>query len=155
MNGGFWAGSIPPWACVIGFCLILLAGSFGVWVGWGLGEEAERKAAAAELEAEQAIAAARPIMVGADRYGNVYLPAGVPAEVAHEAWLAHTDQAMHLANETHGDGPSLVELDAYGDYRDEVAPDPRTDTQWTRDMAADMDAWLAGLLGTHPVTEEL
>jgi hypothetical protein len=49
------------------------------------------------------------------------------AEVAHEAWLAHTELAMDLAN----DDPTV--------------------SAWTQQMAESMDAFLAGLLAEHPV----
>jgi hypothetical protein len=58
-------------------------------------------------------------------------------EVAHEAWLAHTEQALDLANE------------------DAAARRDLTDTGWTRRMAEDMDAFIARLLDEHPITEEL
>jgi hypothetical protein len=52
---------------------------------------------------------------------------GIPPEVAHEAWLAHTEQAMDLAN----DDPTV--------------------SAWTQAAAERMDAFLAGLLAEHPV----
>ena len=49
------------------------------------------------------------------------------ADVAHKAWLAHTEQAMDLAN----DDPTV--------------------SAWTQAAAERMDAFLAGLLAEHPV----
>jgi hypothetical protein len=50
-----------------------------------------------------------------------------PPDQAHEAWLAHCDLAIDLAN----DDPTV--------------------SAWTQQMAESMDAFLAGLLAEHPV----
>lgn len=123
------AGYVPAWAAfLIGFLVFILMGiPLGVYIGWGLGEEHEREAAAAELEAEEALQA-----MDTRRAELVPAAAFAPPEVAHEAWLAHTEQAMALAN-----------------------PDPRTDSQWMADEAAKLNAYIDSLLNEHPATEEL
>jgi len=142
---GFWAGAIPPWAIVAGFCLIIIAGSFGVWVGWGLGEEHERSEAAAELEAERAAAAFREpdsswhhpanrdqrrMLPPMHEVGNrPWVAPRVAPEVAHEAWLAHTEQALAVAN------------------------DNRSDEEWLADQVASLHAHVGALLAEHPVEE--
>jgi hypothetical protein len=35
MSAGFWAGSVPPWAAVVGFCACVLFLFAGLWVGAG------------------------------------------------------------------------------------------------------------------------
>jgi hypothetical protein len=126
---GTVTGYVPAWAAfLIGFLVFFLIGiPLGVYVGWGLGADHERKVIEAEAEAEAAAAAVRSW--------------GAP-ETAHEAWTAHVEQAQAIAN-----GPRTELMP--------VAADTRTDTAWTRDMAADMDRWIAGLLNAHPNTEEL
>ncbi len=144
---GFWAGAVPPWAIVAGFFLILAAGAFGVWIGWGLGEEHERQCAADEAEAELAVGWSRELR-------GHWTP---PPEVAHEAWTAHVEQALDQAREMTEQvldlarelSPSYQPLDSLpgqpGPQTElmRAVPDLRTDTAWTRDMAKDMDAWIA------------
>ena len=49
------AGYVPAWAAfLVGFLVFFCIGlPLGAYVGWGFGAEHERKAAAAELEAEE------------------------------------------------------------------------------------------------------
>jgi hypothetical protein len=114
--------SANPWLWAGAFLIFTIGTLIGGWAGWGRGWEHGHEDA--ELAAVQADTRRMRLPVA--------VAPGVPPEVAHEAWVAHTEQAIAL-----------------------TAPDPRTDTAWTRDMAADMDRWLAGLLDQHPATEEL
>ena len=151
-------GYVPAWAAfLIGFLVFFCVGiPLGVYVGWGLGEEHankendewEQAELRAAMEARRHARRAEPMwQYMADHSalaGVVELPPAVwvPPEVAHEAWTAHVEQAQAVAN-----GPQTELMP--------VAADPRTDTAWTRDMAADMDRWLAALLNAHPHTEDL
>src|ERR1700677_595283 len=85
-------GCVPAWAAfLVGFLVLLGAGSFGVWLGFGLGlEHAERPGPgweAAELEELAAARASQPMWeYRADRRpaGSVWQIRRPPVEVAHE-----------------------------------------------------------------------
>ena len=107
MSTGFWAGSVPPWAWVIGGCLAVVIFIAGIGVG-GAWERAE---AAAERAGERAARQVRGWRVPAEvvaparprpRRTSTEAFLRPPPEVAHEAWLAHTEQALDLANDGQG-----------------------------------------------------
>jgi hypothetical protein len=156
-------GYVPAWsAFLIGFLVFFLIGiPLGVWLGFGLGAEHEEREAAAEAEAEAAAAAVRSWRP-TEQQSRMMHPTNRDrrrAEVAHEAWTAHVEQAQAVANPRgYFDLSGLPDYVAGSDawFRNQrEEPDTRTDTAWTRDMAADMDRWLAGLLNAHPHTEDL
>jgi hypothetical protein len=166
---GFWAGSVPPWGIVVCFCLVLLAGCVGAWAALGWRADAARELA--EAEADEVWAAELAGM--REELARWRHPTGRPqrhrsgwcrdpscdglhplAEVAHEAWTAHVEQALDLADDQphRSDVLNYEHFDCCGKGM-VPKPDPRTDTAWTRDMAADMTAFLAGLLDEHPLEE--
>lgn len=49
---GFWAGSVPPWAALTGFCVCMLFLLAGAWWGVGRGERLTLE----DLEREEAMA---------------------------------------------------------------------------------------------------
>jgi len=121
-----------PWLWAGAFLIFTIGTLIGGWAGWGRGWEHGHEDA--ELAAVQADTRRVPVR----QYRADSVAPGVAVEVAPEVahdWAGHVGQALAIANAP--------------------APDPRTDTAWTRDMAADMDRWLAGLLDQHPATEEL
>lgn len=147
MSGGFWGGSIPPWAYCVFAAVCVLFLCTGELDGMRRGG---REAREDEWWAREQAKARRthpvyrqpppdgwveppPVRHKITVYGYNEDRDLVGTEVAHD-WPAHEASALAVANDQ---------------------PDPRTDSQWTRDMAADMDRWLAGLLNAHPATEEL
>ena len=78
MSSGFFAGSIPPWAYVVGGCLGIGLVLIGMWAGYGRGFKHAEEETRWAREQAKVRPAARP---------------------AHEAWQAHEDQALTLANE--------------------------------------------------------
>jgi hypothetical protein len=128
-------GYVPAWAAFLtGFLVLLFGGSFGVWVGFGLGlEHAERPGPgweAAELKELAAARTARPMWeYRADRLpaGSVWQMRRPPVEVAHgEAGrVAWEDQAVALANS--------------GSDEERVAA-----------AMADLDVFMTRLLADHP-----
>ena len=136
---GFWAGSVPAWAYVVGVLLCNAALLVGMWIGWGRGFEAAKEDQ--HFEREQARARrVRPVyrerQEAIDRHSTyahaAFSGAIDPPEVAHD-WPEHVEQALAVVAE----------------------PDPRTDSQWTADHIADLHAFMAQLLSQHPAVEEL
>lgn len=153
------SGQIPAWGYVV---MVLLANGallIGMWIGWGRGWkhcEEEQRWAREQAKARR-VHPVYPVREERTRIPIDYRPAPIPGvgtpiwsspEVAHEAWLAHTEQAMQLANPMYQESDGSIVPAA-------IPADPRSDTQWTRDMAEDMSRFLAGLLDAHPATEEL
>jgi len=147
-----WTDGLPAWwAMAVAVAALLV----GVWLGElhgrGVGRGQVREDRAAERAARQvrswrdgrgertaaflepSAPAYRPHQLLAARHDSPDVTGPltdwekVPPEVAHEAWLAHTEQAMDLAN----DDPTV--------------------SAWTQAAAERMDAFLAGLLAEHPV----
>src|SRR6266478_6157881 len=122
--------AIGIWVWPAGFLIWLLGMALGAWIGWGWGWEHGHEDA--ELQ-ERLLAAMGP--------PQLVLDGIVPPEVAHEAWTAHVEQALAITG-PRCDGAAPCEACEYPGPQTElirVAPDPRTDTAWTRDMAKDMD----------------
>ncbi|HLX48115.1 MAG TPA: hypothetical protein VKS82_07270, partial [Streptosporangiaceae bacterium] len=147
MSGSFWAGSIPPWAWVLYVCaagifiiLVLLAELHGRKVGYGQAEEdwkADRAAGIvrswrgapgwgyrANLPHTRVVMPQAGMPVKGERTAAFLNPPAVPPEVAHEAWLAHTDLAIAIANDPANDDDFSV-------------------TAWTQEKGEMLDAWLA------------
>ena len=128
----FLAGAVPPWAGVVGACMILLVGILGYLAGWARGLRAALDELDEEVAADRWVRRIRPPEVAHERpprQRRTSTAAFLDPDQAHEAWLAHTEQAMDVAN----DDPTV--------------------SAWTEGMAARMDAFLAGLLADHPVPD--
>jgi hypothetical protein len=142
MSGGFWAGSIPPWAWVLYVCaagifiiLVLAAGMSGRRRGYDAGYD---DGVADERNRPRSIRRMVPPGERTAAFLN-------PPEVAHEwpmppgyaqerdeamaqAWLAHTDLALDLANQ----------------------PDFSV-TAWTQEAGEKLDAWLEEHVYSVPI----
>lgn len=166
MSGGFWAGSVPPWASVI---LVLVCGLvfvLGLAAGESMGRrhELQDRAEEEEREGEERAEGERPWhgplpelppkwspsataqfdaireagrnawRIQQERAGRrTSTAAFLDPRVAHEAWLAHSEQAIDLAN-------------------DERRPDGSPiDTGEIRAITEGMDVFLGRLLAEHPV----
>jgi hypothetical protein len=121
-------GYVPAWAAFLtGFLVLLFSGSFGVWVGFGLGWDRGKEDA--ELQAVQDDARRH-----AQAVWQIRRP---PVEVAHQlvpsfvyeaadrAWQEHERQAVALANS--------------GSDEERVAA-----------AMADLDVFMTRLLADHP-----
>jgi hypothetical protein len=134
MSGSFWAGAVPPWALAFGTCLLALCTLLGIWAGIGWERALEAREEDEELAEVQAATRKRcpelepgTVHMYQRADGSIVPAASVAPEVAHEAWLAHTEQAMDLAN----DDPTV--------------------SAWTQEMAQSMDAWLAEHVYSVPI----
>jgi hypothetical protein len=123
----FLAGAIPPWADVLGFCLVVLALLLGMWVGMGVGERRGFEEAEEEFRAEARARRTHPVYRQRRTSTAAFLDP--PPEVAHE-WDGHVGQALTLANE-----------------------EPFSVTAWTQANGEAMDEFLRKLLWEHPVRE--
>lgn len=109
---GFWAGSIPQW----GWLEIALFSLFFLVAGLGVGSRhGRRRAERDQAERREEARAARWLRQVRPRPPEVHHQ---DPRVAHEAWLAHTEQAMDVAN----DDPTV--------------------SAWTQQMAESMDQWI-------------
>ena len=173
VSGGFWAGAIPPWAYAAFACVCVLFLCLGELDGWRRGE---REAREDQDDGGEAFGIERPPELDPRRTERVmipveYRPAPAPGvgtaswarsapEVAHEAWLAHEQQALAIANErgvsSYGCvGPSSPEQ-AGQHLKDPIGPpDTRSDEEWMADEFAKLHAAMDSLLNAHPATEEL
>lgn len=176
-------GQITLWGYVAGACLVISALLVGMWVGYGRGwehcwkfcEEEQREQAAARAVHPVYRATPIPLILPRPNQPLLHLelapppvhhehPADAPrtfswerisAEAAAGEWIAHEEQALAIANEPHRDDVLNYEhFDCCGQGM-VPKPDPRTDSQWTADKAAEMNAFLDSLLNEHPATEEL
>jgi hypothetical protein len=147
-------GYVPAWAAFLtGLLVLLFGGSFGVWLGFGLGlehaERAEPEWTAAELEwlADQPRFRRPPVEIAHERDDSrrrpIYRVPGPPElgpieldpvaqrlglvspEVAHDAWAEHERQALAVANS--------------GSDEERVAA-----------AMADLDVFMTRLLADHP-----
>ena len=172
MSGGFWAGSIPPWAYAAFACACLLFLCVGELDGMRRGA---REAREDEFWAREQAKARRThpvyrehrlsrpeveraawLMEHADR---------LAPEVAHEAWLVHEEQALAVANErpitemtTWAEREVWMNAHPYpppSETGPHAASDTRTDEEWMAEEFAKLHAFTDSLLNANPVTEEL
>lgn len=155
-SSGFWAGAVPPWAYVVGGCLIILGILLGMWVGY------ERGFRHAEEEARWAREQAKARQGMYQRTDGHFVPI---AEVAYEARLAHEDQALTLANDGCV-GPSSPEQAGHH-LKDPIGPPLLEPTRllspeemsWTGEiqrMTAAFEEDMARMLGgTDPTLREI
>jgi len=136
------------WAMVVAVAALLV----GFWLGWRSGRSYGYLAAKEDAAADRAVARVRAWRAGREERTAAFLEPSAPAyrphqllaarhdspdvtgpltdweqvppEVAHEAWLAHTEQALDLAN----DGQGI-----------HLAP---ADDQFLTDLHARLDNWL-------------
>ena len=144
-------GCVPAWAAfLVGFLVLLGAGSFGVWLGFGLGlEHAERPGpewTAAELEGL------------ASDFGGAFTGAirRPPVEVAHER---HVFGPAYRPDQLLGarfDGPDrtgpLVEWEPVpSEVREALAlANSGSDEERVAAAMADLDVFMTRLLADHP-----
>ena len=128
-SSSFFSGTIPPWGIVVGACLGIVLVLIGMWGGYGRGwkhcEEEGRWAR------EQAKVRRTHLVYRAPEFAHE----AWPYEDAQAAYDEYAAQALTIANETVL-MPTAV-----------ISPGEESTTAWTRRMAADMDAFLKGLIG--------
>src|SRR5579863_1470028 len=161
MSGSFWAGSIPPWAWVLYVCaagifiiLVLAAELHGRGVGERRAEEDREEAGAWLRElAGHSDRTTRILKPRGERTAAFLNPPGqrpetvsgsghtIPPEVHHDephgpavldAWLAHIDLAIAIANDPANDDDFSV-------------------TAWTQEKSEMLDAWLAEHVYSVPI----
>ena len=181
MSGGFWAGAVPPWAYAAFACVCVLFLCVGELDGWRRGEREAREDESWEREQAKArrthpVYHRPPLEPGQvhmyQRADGSTVPAGTVRgpgqaqfEAAHEAWLAHEEQALAIANER-----PITEMTTWAEREvwmnahpyppppetgPHAASDTRTDEEWMADEFAKLHAAMDSLLNAHPVTEEL
>jgi hypothetical protein len=135
-----WTDGLPAWWAMV---VAVAALGVGVLLGWRYGRSVGYLQAKEDRKADAAVRQVRAWREGpatreeamARRTHPVYRQRRTsteaflrpPPEVAHEAWLAHTEQAMDLAN----DDPTV--------------------SAWTQQMAESMDQWLEAHVYSVPI----
>lgn len=148
MSGGFWAGSIPPWASVV---IILLAAVVFI-LGYLAGESRGRRHEAEDQEREEAMERqSHPVFREARADFDAIREAGRRAwELHHERVPRRTSTAAFLnpprQELMYGDGPGL---------RVAASANELTDSAYTEDMARRMDRFLEELCGVPYSADEL
>ena len=172
MSSGFFSGPVPPWGYLVGALLGIGLVLIGMWGGYGRGfkhAEEEQRWAREQAKTRRT----HPVYRQPPELAHEWDEWPEAQRQKDIAWLAHEEQGLGLVDDRGQpfrppwadktvlnptavltpDQECAICHDTYVNLREHLAANLKgcageeSTTAWTRRMAADMDAFLKGLIG--------